>query len=356
MKTTIHYPCGMVDIEADVRAKLIFRANLKTGKCEREILKTCKGMDAIKAIPYIERIDQYSHNHYSVCYCALIEKALSLETNTTLERLRTITLEKERIYSHLNFLQRMFELAEDKVLNNMAESVINLMLDDMEEITGSRTYSVFNRPQGLNYNFTIGNYSYSKKTNEELVKILDEIKRVIHKSISLRSQYGKLCQIKDNKDPITGPFSWSKINGFDLRITNPYLAYGDEEIAKILHKKQTADSSDAYGRIISILEDALTSSKIIDKILESNKQELKTNDQKEQLVPKGKYNNSIEGPRGKIEFNVEIGENNELKDINIKSPSIYNKQMVASALIHCPYEDIQKAFESLYVSIMEIDC
>ncbi len=356
MKTTIHYPFGMLNIKATVRAKLVFKAELETGFCSRNIINLCKGMDAIKAIPYIERIEQSSHSHYGLCFCMLLEQAQKMEDNETLDKVRTLLLEKERIYSHLMYLHRMFELAGCVVVKNMAESAINTCLDELEEITGSRTYSVSHSPNNLNYIFSVGNIIYSELINKDIKEALNKMKELIQHSFSIKSQYENLCKIETSVDKITGPFSWSHTNGFDLRINEPYLCYGDKEISAILSKNQILDSSFAYGRIMCLIEDANCSCNIIEELLGTIKDSPRTKSNQSLNLNEGKYSQSIEGPRGKIDMEVEIEKDNKIKSLKISSPSEKNTKMATEALKHSPADELQQSFESLYISVMEIDC
>ena len=346
----------MLNINTDVRAKLVFKAELETGFCSRNIIDLCNGMNAIKAIPYIERIEQSSHSHYGLCFCMLLEQAQKTESNETLTKIRTLLLEKERIYSHFVYLHRMFKLANCIVVKNMAESLINTCIDELEEITGSRTYSVSHAPNSLNYTFSIGNVIYSESVNKDIKKTLDKIKDLVQHSISIKSQYKKLCKIENSVNNITGPFSWSHPKGFDLRISSPYLCYGNDKISAILSEKQIVDSSFAYGRIMSLIEDATCSCNIINELLEMIKTSPKIKNNQIININEGKYSQSIEGPLGKIDMNVEIDKNNKIKDLKILSPSEKNKKMVTESLKHSPADQLQQSFESLYISIMETDC
>lgn len=355
MNTVIHYPFGALTLESKIRAKRIFKTDIKTGLCSRNILDLCRGMEVLKSIPYIERIEHSAHCHYSTCFCMLIEKAAGIECSNDLNMVRTVLLEKERIFSHVTYLHRMFALADNYVLKNMAEYLINRCLDELEEITGSRTYSTSNTIGGLNYNFSVGNYMYSALTNNEIKSVLAKIKTLTNDSTAIRSQYGDLCRIKSVDKKFTGPFSWALPNGFDLRITDTYLSYDRQEVSEALSKKQIYDPSFSYGRIMNIIEDSICSCNIIDGIFSAEKKEIRAKNNSDINVPGGKYAQSIESPRGKMEIEVELDDNGTVKEIKISSPSEKNMIMALEAMKHSPADDIQKAFESLYISAMEID-
>lgn len=357
MKTTINYPFGMVEINSRIRSKRVFSSEIKTGFCSRGILGLCRGTDAVKVIPFIERIEQSAHIHYAVCFCMAIEEAAELQTSSYISNIRTILLEKERIYSHFVYLNRMFKLADNHVLTNITEIAINKMIDELEETSGHRTYSTLNRPGGLNQPFSIGNLNYSLTANDELEQHIIQIKELIEKSRTIHSMYYEVAEIKSERHGSTGPFSWHTKHGFDLRMTKPYLAYSYSEIKEILATKNIIRAIDAYDRINAIIEDILCSCKMISFLLKDaiRSAPFQTNGPDQLNIRKGEYSREIETPRGLLEMTIDIDDSNTIKAIKIKTPSETNRKMALGSMEHTAEEQVQGAFESLYISAMEID-
>ena len=109
MKVFINYPFGNTELEMHQRSKKLFSVSMENGFNSRRIIETALQIkEPLKMIPYIERIEQSSHNHYAVCFCMLIEKIASIKVDPTVQIIRTILLELERIYSHSIYLSRMF--------------------------------------------------------------------------------------------------------------------------------------------------------------------------------------------------------------------------------------------------------
>ncbi len=360
MNCIINTPSGSINIKNTIRSKKVLKAELETGTCSRNILKLCKGMEPTAAIPYIERIEHSSHIHHSICFCLIIESAISFTTTALLSDIRTILLEKERIYSHFLYLNKMCNLCDDKILTNITELALNKTIDELEEISGHRTYSTLNSPKNINHNFSIGKLIYSDSCNSELIEITKHISSLINKSKTLKSVYKNIGLIKSHTKDFTGPFSWYLDNGYDSRFTNPYLSYNDPEVLLELSKKNIIVANDVYMRIIAIIEDIKCSTQIIKILL--NKIKRNNASTVENLVedttikaPKGFYQSQIESPRGKLDISIEINDRSNIEKIIIDSPSEKNIKATTECLKHTEEHLIEHVFQSMYLSPMEID-
>ncbi|HOW16457.1 MAG TPA: hypothetical protein PK443_01965 [bacterium] len=360
MKSTINTPSGSINIKSTIRAKKVLKAELETGQCSRNILKLCKGMDPTAAIPYIERIEHSSHIHHSICFCSIIEASISFNATNTLSDIRTVLLEKERIYSHFLYLNKMCCLSGDKILTNITELAINKIIDELEEISGHRTYSTLNSPKNINHNFSIGKLMYSDSCNSELLELTKHIGSLINKNKSLRYIYSNKGLLDPKTTELTGPFSWHLDNGYDSRLTNPYLSYNDPDVVCELSKKNIIVANDVYMRIIAIIEDIKCSTKIIKILLNKIKDNgtSKMACPREEAItkiPKGLYQSQIESPRGKLDISLEINDNSNIEKITVNTPSEKNIKATSECLKHTPEHLIEHVFQSMYISPMEID-
>ena len=120
MKVFINYPYGNTELDVRIRNKKLFSVKMEEGFNSRKILETCLShQEPLKFIPYLERIEQSSHNHYAVCFCSIIEKASEIKVDYLVQVIRTIFLELERIYSHTLYLNRLFLYTEPRCLSTI---------------------------------------------------------------------------------------------------------------------------------------------------------------------------------------------------------------------------------------------
>ncbi len=360
MNCIINTPSGSINIKNTIRSKKVLKAEVETGTCSRNILKLCKGMEPTAAIPYIERIEHSSHIHHSICFCSIIEGALSFTATGLLSDIRTVLLEKERIYSHFLYLNKMCCLCGDKILTNITELALNKIIDELEEISGHRTYSTLNSPKNINHNFSIGKLMYSDSCNSELLELVKHISSLINKNNTLKSVYKNIGLIKSHTKEFTGPFSWHLANGYDARFTNPYLSYNDPEVLLELSKKNIIVANDVYMRIIAIVEDIKCSTQIIkillNKIKKNNVSKVENPGEDSTVkVPKGFYQSQIESPRGKLNISIEINDRSNIEKIIVDSPSEKNIKTTIECLKHTEEHLIEHVFQSMYISPMEID-
>jgi len=129
MKFFINYPFGNTELSALQRNKKLFDVKMENGFNSRKIIETCLYYkEPLKFIPYVERIEQSSHNHYAVCFCMLIEKTAGISVNNNVQVIRTILLELERMYCHTLYLNRMFSYTDNKVLINHTKTCSLIVL------------------------------------------------------------------------------------------------------------------------------------------------------------------------------------------------------------------------------------
>ncbi|MFH1223454.1 MAG: hypothetical protein V1647_03820 [Pseudomonadota bacterium] len=340
------------------RNKRISSIDVEMGFNKRDIEKICAEKGPLKAIPFIERIEPQTPEHYAICFCMLIEKAVNKECNDKINSIRTIFLELERILCHITHLGRLFYFSGNRILHNTASSIKESMIDLKEEITGHRLYSSIHSFYELNLHLSSGNLKQAEKVCIDVENELKEIRSIFADNKAVGSIYNGLAQIcrPDTYPELSGPASWIYRPDNDRRF-NGYLGYAKSEIKEILKNKYVSEKNTAANRIDSVISDLKNSIQII-KIL-TNMDGL-THKADSFLVddiriPAGNYEQKIETPMGHLDMAVTIGDSNDLKKIKISSPSDKNIKISYKAMKGVLADYTQPAWESLYISPMEID-
>jgi Ni,Fe-hydrogenase III large subunit len=358
MRTFNNNPFGVTYFNIKTRNKKINTISFEKGYNARNILKKCKDMDIISVIPFIERIEQSSHNHYSICFCDLIEKTLEIEINEKLVIIRTIFLELERIYSHILFINRIFFHSENNLLFLLTAQLNELFLNVFEEISGHRIYHTSHTVSDLRYNLTQGNLELIQRTISNTKKIIKNINDIVISNPSLSSINQNICVI-NNKDisdhKLTGPISWGRSYNNDLRIKTPYFAYKINEIQDILSKRTINTNNCSFSRLSIIIEDINCSLDIINILLQHNLNYECSKSQIDISIPTKKISNKIETPRGTLTMNLETNSENKIINFKIVSPSEQNQNIVNKAMRGTLVDNKDLAFESLYLSLREIE-
>lgn len=361
MKALINNSFGMAELDINQKGKRISSINTGFGFSSREIIKTAlETKDPIKMIPYIERIEQSSHNHYSTCFCMLLEKLCNIEPEEAVKAIRTLILEFERIYSHSIYLNRMFSYTDNNILINDTLSIHDKILDCFEEIIGHRMYGTCSVLGDVNFNISSGNIKLIKEISEELALLLNKIKVFSKNNHSLLSMFKEQALISETmikENNLSGPFSWFYDESLDLRKKETYLSYGRTEIQEILDNNSNTENC-IYGRIMRIIDDSENSIRIIrvlsrdgDNIIYNRKQPLRYLAE----ISKGKHSQTIESPRGSIKITVETNKAGSFEKMDIISPSDVNSAIIERAIKGNIIDCTAQAFDSLYLSSMEID-
>jgi NADH-quinone oxidoreductase subunit D len=359
MKMPLTCPNGPYELDIRYRGNKILSASSSFGYCERNILKQIKNTSALKTLPFIERIDPYSSQHYSLCFCSIMEQALSIREGKKLSTIRTILLELERVLSHAYYIKTVIKSSENIALYNLIVGIKDALLDILEEITGRRIYVTAHYFGGLNFNVSHGNIKLIETTCLKIKADLKMFYEIFFDNPSLRSVLEDEAII-DHKtsSKMTGPFSWMNSETIkDLRVTDPYMGYQDNEVRKILSKKFKSPTNDIYARLLIIIDDAMNSLDVINTLVSKDDIVYINSDRLEDnfSTKEGEYSYTIEAPRGLLTMTASIGENSVIEKLSIKNPSSVNDIAVNNALNGCRLEQADLAFKSLYLSPMEID-
>lgn len=349
---------GPYTLDVRYRNNKVLSANSRFGFCERGLLDHIKGSTPLKSLPFIERIEPYSSQHYSVCFCAIIEAAMGKNKDKKLARIRTVLLEIERAFHHVQYIKSVIKFTDNVVLYNLIDSTKDLLLDALEEITGRRFYPTAHYFGGLNFSLSHGNIKLIEETCLRTEAKLKEFSDLFYDNPSITSLTKDEAIINNNTaNKMTGPFAWINGGAEDLRIKSDYLSYEDIEIQNILGKKFNDDSNCIYTRLKAAIEDTNDSLNIIRTIISKNDLTYANNSLLKDsfAIKAGTYSNSIETPKGQLNMTITINAENIISKIYIKTPTEINESAVDQALNGSNIGNISMAFESLALSPMEAD-
>lgn len=349
---------GPYTLDIRHRNNKVLSAKTGFGFCERGLLEHIKGTTPLKCLPFIERIEPYSSQHYSVCFCSIIEAAMGNNKDKKLACIRTVLLEIERMLHHIQYIKSIIKFTDNIVLYNLIESAKDLLLDSLEDITGRRFYSTAHYFGGLNFSLSHGNIKLISETCSKIEETLKDFSDLFCDNPSIISIIKNEATIhKNTANRMTGVFSWINGENKDLRIDCKYLAYNDIDTQNILGKKLNNDTNCIYTRIVATIEDVKDSLNIIKTIITKN--DLTYSNEgilKDSFTVKsGEYSNSIETPAGSLSMTVTISAEGTVGKITLKTPTETNEFAVDQVLNGTNISNVSLAFESLALSPMEAD-
>jgi formate hydrogenlyase subunit 5 len=349
---------GAIGLNFKERAKKSLCIDLETDFNKRKIIELCQSIkDPTKCLPFIERIDQTAHNHLAICFCMILEKSNDLEPEQNVQVIRMIMLELERIYSHIIYLYEIMFYLEDDLITDELLTIRYLLIDCFEEIVGHRMFGTGHVFFGLSFNMTPGNIKLINETTETINNKIKHLLNILVKNTSIKSIFKDLAIINDGSI-CTGPISWITETKKDIRLSNPYLLYGETKIQEFLKNRELkVNKNSAYNRIFTIINDIECSLKIVSLMSKKYSPNYQMSDKLTKFkMPINTFlEQYIESPRGNLKMNISTNRSGELETIELITPSDINKKVVSFSLNGTIKDNLELAFRTLYISPMEID-
>jgi membrane-bound hydrogenase subunit alpha len=279
-KTTYQLPIGPIHpalkepvmFEFEIDGERIVDADVILGDVHRAIEWTGMRRNPIQIIYLAERICGICAFVHPMAFCRAVENACDIEVPERAHYLRTIHGELERITSHMLWAGvAAHEIGFDTVLFltwHMREKVLDLT----EYLTGNRITKGILTIGGIRRDIT---KDQIPKIQEALKYLKDNFEKLRHvflddKTFILRSQgVGILTREDALKLCAVGPLTRASGIKKDVRVDQPYAAYGDIEIDYITPDVLTGEvNGDVYDRIIVRLLEVKQSIDIIEQALD----------------------------------------------------------------------------------------
>lgn len=215
--------------------------------------------------PTIDRVEYLSsfYDHYA--YVTAIEKIANLKVPKRVQYIRMITMELNRITSHLlwfgTFLMDLGATSPLFYAFRDREEIIKLF----EDITGARMMYNYYRFGGVNMDLPVGWLAECKKVVDNLPKMFDEYEAIVTKNPIVLDRtvgIGKLDRETCLRYGVTGPTLRSTGIAQDLRKTNPYSVYDEVNFTV-----PVGTHGDVYDRYIIRVQEMRESVSIIQQAL-----------------------------------------------------------------------------------------
>lgn len=327
--------------------------------------------------PTIDRVEYLSsfYDHYAFVTC--VEKIAGLKVPRRMEYIRMITMELNRITSHLlwfgTFLLDLGATSPMFYAFRERERIFTLF----EELTGARMMYNYYRFGGCIADMPEGWTHRVREFIEDFPRHLDDWQAIVSKNpiILDRAQgVGIITTEQCLKYGVTGPVLRSTGVAQDLRKTNPYSVYGE-----VSFDVPTSADGDVYARYQIRMQEMRESLKIIDQALrqipgadttelkkardagdEAAKDiELQINGQKVNLItwkpPAGEAFTMTESPRGFLGCYMITDGTPKAYRVKWRGASFSNLSCLPELMQDRQFPDLMAIFGSLDVILPEVD-
>ncbi len=350
---------GVLRLIVDLKGELIKDCEPVIGYLHRGMEKMAESRSFLQYLPITDRIEYLSSFFCAEAFCGAVEKLSNIEVPKKAKYIRVLTMELNRIASHLLWLGTfMLDLGASSPFFycfRERESIISLF----EELTGQRMMYNYHTFGGVKRDLTDDFLDKLKLFTDDFPSKIDEYENIITKNpIFLKRTYGIGILSKKNAldYSITGPNLRASGVALDLRKQKPYLVYDELEF-EVPNRKY----GDSWNRYFVRIQEMRESLKIVEqcaKWLSENKDgEYKNPDVKPIAIkpPAGMVINNIEAPRGLLSCVLYSDGTNKPLRVKWRTPSFYSVQVLPTLIKNHMFSDVMAIFGSLDVILPEVD-
>lgn len=347
---------GVLRIKLVLDGEYIVSAEPVLGYIHRMHEKVAEQCTYAQFMPYTARMDYLHSLAFNHGYALVVERAMGIEVPERAEYIRVITVELNRLASHLLWWSAF-------ILDLGAYSPLLYAFDDREQIldllervTGSRLTYCYLRFGGV-YNdideeFVAGTRVFIKRLRKRLrgffrnlvtenIIFIKRVKDIAPISAEQCRRYGA-----------TGPVARGSGINFDVRKNEPYSIYPELDFDVPVFTE-----GDAMARYLVRMEEMEQSLRIIEQALDKlpDGPVMAAKVPKQLKVPAGTYYAAVESGRGSLGYRmVSNGDKNPYR-LKVRSPTFSNLSLFAEVSEGMLLADALALLGSLDLVIPEID-
>ena len=319
--------------------------------------------DFVGAIVAVERLCFMDNINSMVGYCMAVEEIADVKITPFAEWMRVLLGETARISSHMMGLGGFFNMMGLHTLAMWNMDVREFFLDFLESYSGARIATAAIEPGGVRYPFEPAMLDELQKALEKFDATKEDIRAIFVKNPTMKLRAGKLGiltpkQIEDFA--LCGPVARAGGVRTDIRIDEPYAAYGQVEMEYITQSGGTA--KDRFTMLFAELEQSVDIIRQAKKAIEEGIAGSEFDPTKDHMVkvpkklPKGEAISRVEWARGEVLMHL-VTEEKAVSPyrLKMKAPSFNHTMMLNHLLQGETLSDIPLIFGSLYICQGDLD-
>lgn len=295
---------GIVRIVTELEGETVLSADVEIGYLHRAFEKMCEQGPYNNAIPYTDRLNYVSPLINNIGYCLAVEKLLGITTTERCQYIRVIMSEISRVTDHLTCVgASAMELGAFTVFLYMIKAR-EYLYEVIESVTGARLTISYARVGGLKADLPEGFEAKCLSAVKETRGVLKEVEALLNKNrifVDRMKDTGFISKEDAIAYGITGPFLRSTGVDYDVRKSQPYLAYD-----KFDFDIPVGEHGDNLDRYYVRMEEMLQSMRIIEQAI--------------QKMPKGEIMVDTQGrviPAAMMVDEAKMGQTQDFKDVRV---------------------------------------
>lgn len=346
---------GVLRVKLTMDGEYIIHAEPVLGYIHRMHEKMGENRTWAQFMPNTGRMDYLSALSFNHGYAALVERAMGIEVPERAEYLRVITVELNRISSHLVWFGAfILDLGGFSPLLYAFDDREHI-LDLLESVTGSRLTYCYFRFGGLyndiDENFVDGTREFIKSMRERLpmyhnlvTKNIILIKRI--------KDIGPISKETIRKYGATGPVARGSGIDYDIRKNEPYSIYPEFDFDIPVYTE-----CDSMARYMVRMDEIEQSMRIIEQALDKLPEGPVMAPKVPKILkpPKGDYYQAVESARGSLGMRAVSDGTNKAYRLKLRSPTFSNLSLFSEVSEGMLLPDALALMGSLDLVIPEID-
>ncbi len=242
---------GLWTLRVKVDGETVVDTVPELGYIHRGVEKICESRDFTQITPYCDRLCYASAMTWAQSYIYAAEDLLGAEVPERAEYIRLISVEMQRVASHLMWLGAYCPDVGNLTVFVWCLRDRELFLDLLQELGGSRMHYNFPRVGGVKRDLPIGFAMRARAKIEMFLKRLQEYEMLLDEStiFLVRTQGVGACKAEDMINAgVTGPNVRAAGVNYDVRWAHPYSVYDQVDGVASIEKASSNEGSDCYDR------------------------------------------------------------------------------------------------------------
>lgn len=328
----------LLKIEGESVIDITYRAGYNERGCTERLAR----LPLDQALFLVSRICGPCSHAHTLAFCQALETLAGLAVPERAAYLRCAVAEAERLLSHLETLTNLFMLLELPRFTKPLQQLKAQARQTLLLLTGRPTIPDICLPGGLRHDL-------NAECQSRLLSLLAEIKQklfqlggqVIDDRILFARtvDVGILTPSAATQFRVRGPLARASGLSADLRLDQPYAAYGQLEGKRIVQ-----EGGDVNTRLTVLLLEALESTKLVTQALEK----LPAGPWKGILPPKvpaGQATGAVESPRGLLRYTVE-SDGEHLTAVALDAPHQLERLVARTLLVGALLDNVMLITQS----------
>jgi len=360
-----HPASGPIRLKVHTNGENIEKIDPDIGYVWRALEHLAERKDFIGTIVAVERICFMDNPNPMICYSQAVEEIAGKEITEFAKYMRVVLGETGRIASHLISLGGFFGTMGLHTFMMWCLDIREYFLDVLEDYSGARIATACVEPGGVRY--PLNDYKkWFESVNRALKKFedtKDDITDIFMKNplMNTRAKGNGVFTLEDVSEfYLAGPIARASGAKIDVRIDEPYAAYGELEMDYV-----TCENGDAKDRLFIIFKEIEQSMDLIRQSMakiESGVEAGEMDPKKDHLIrmpkkmPAGEAVTRVEWARGEMLMHLVTQEKAASPyRLKLKAPSVNHTMVLNKLLKGKTLSDIPLLYGSMHICQGDLD-